>query len=172
MRPTPSSQSSCTLTSARIVSTNAISESEVADCPALPRVYDPPLGQPGVLTTQPEAGYLSLQRPLKISSDPAAAARLFDSVHGYGWQILNLGAKSAESLLSEEARAFFIDQLNGKCVCISHDEDNEGEYKEWLAQHMAIDHFVLVRPDFYVFGHASAEDINKLVGELQAKITA
>ncbi len=95
---------------------------------------------------------------------------LFDQVHGYGWRLLNLGDRSIESLLSEELTRYFSTALSGRCVSISAEEDFEGEYRDWFHTHMALDHVVLIRPDFYVFGHAPTEEVDTLVQNLRSKL--
>lgn len=134
---------------------------------APPGFYDPPLGRPGILTAQPEAGHLSLQRELKTGD----GQHLFDEVHGYGWMLLNLGDTSAMSQMSDVSCRFFGDVLGGKCVSISPSEDTEGEYHDWFDTHMGLDHVVLIRPDFYVFGHAAVTEVDGLVEDLRRKLS-
>lgn len=135
---------------------------------APPNVHEPCLGRPGIMTAQPEAGKLSLQRPLRCDDSWA----LFDEVHGCGWQLLNLGPVSTEHLLSGEARAFFCGDLGGQCISVTSEEDVSGEYSQWFADSMGLDQVVLIRPDFYVFGHASASDVNALVQQLKTKMVS
>jgi hypothetical protein len=118
------------------------------------RRFDPPLGRPGTLTAQPEAGKLSLHRRLATGGPKP----WFDAVHGYGWMLVTM-EKTPD--LTGDAAAFFK-TLGGKGVSISADED-DGEYAEWFAS--IGNDVVLVRPDFYVFGHGP--DANKLVDELR-----
>lgn len=63
---------------------------------------------------------------------------------------------------------FFQRVLGGRCICISDQEDCAGEYREWFGNEMGLDHAVLVRPDFYVFGHAQMSKVNALVADLRA----
>ncbi len=132
--------------------------------------YDPPLGQPGILTSQPEAGHLSFQRRLRVRDQTEQP--LFDDVHGYGWFLLAYGNKSVESQLLDEDREFFLDGLKGQCVNISAEEDVSGEYRDWFADHMELDSVVLIRPDFYIFGHAPSAEVNGLVQDLRKKLGA
>lgn len=97
---------------------------------------------------------------------------LFDQVHGCGWRLLNIGPKSLESHLSHDARDFFCGVLGGTCISVSSDEDVGGEYSQWFANDMGRDHVVLIRPDFYVFGHASVSEVNDLVQQLKAKMVS
>ena len=141
-------------------------------CPSLHiapgRVYNPPLGRPGLLTSQLEAGHLALHRRLKIH--PGTEGTLFDEVYGYGWCLLNIGNRSVQSRLSKESQQFFVDTLRGQCVNVSAEEDSDGEYHNWFAKHMGLDHVVLIRPDFYVFGHAPMDDVEELVDDLRQKL--
>jgi len=130
--------------------------------------YDPPLGQPGTLTSQTEAGHLSLQRRLTICGQ--AYKPLFDEVHGYGWRLLTLDDSTIEESISPDSRDFFFRALGGKCISIMDEQDSEGEYREWFKGHMGLDHVILIRPDFYVFGHAPKGDVEGLVRELRTKL--
>lgn len=138
---------------------------------APPQLYNPPLGKPGILTDQKEAGELSLQRPLKVLLG-VEDQPLFDAVHGYGWVLLNLGDTSVDSKLSRESRQFFTDVLGGKCISISSSQDYHGEYHAWFGNRMGLDHVVLIRPDFYVFGHVTTDKVDELVQELRTKMGA
>lgn len=77
-----------------------------------------------------------------------------------------------EELLSEESRAFFAGTLGGKCISVSSGEDVKGEYRRWFEEDMGLDHAVLIRPDFYVFGHAPKSQVNALVQELRSKMSS
>ncbi len=87
-------------------------------------------------------------------------------MHGYGWFLLS---PSRTPVLSAESTAFFVDTLGGKIVSVSLEEDVEGGYAAWF-DGLGSDQVVLVRPDFYVFGHAAMPEVDALVGELQAKL--
>lgn len=137
-----------------------------ADSSAPGPSFDPPLGRPGILTCQEEAGHLSLQRSLQDSKN-GGQRRLFDHVHGYGWILLTYGDSSVEDCLSEEARALFVEALKGKCVAVTPEEDYHGEYKEWFSNSLGLDNAVLIRPDFYIFGHAPVQKVNGLVEQLR-----
>ncbi|BEJ16608.1 hypothetical protein CspHIS471_0600090 [Cutaneotrichosporon sp. HIS471] len=129
-----------------------------------PPQFDPPLGRPGILTAQDEAGHLSLQRHLNTATREA----LFHDVHGHGWFLLSFGSQVE---ISEASRGFFVDVLGGKCVTVSPHEDAKGEYAAWF-ERLGKDQVVLIRPDFYVFGHAALVDVDTLVGELRTKMGA
>lgn len=77
-----------------------------------------------------------------------------------------------ESLLDADARRFFLDSLGGKCVNIKPEEDVTGEYTQWFENDLGKDHAILIRPDFYNFGHTEVSNVNSLVRELQSKMTA
>lgn len=131
--------------------------------------FDPPLGRPGTLTDQNEAGHLSLQRRVKAHG---GRIDLFDKVHGYGWRLVNFGDSSVGDTLSEESKSFFVDRLGGQCVSVSADEDVSGEYRDWFADDLGADNVVLVRPDFYVFGHAPSSEVDSLVDQLREMMGA
>lgn len=114
---------------------------------------------------------MSLQRRLKAAQD-GQSCNLFDKVHGYGWRLLNFGADSATDMLSEESKAFFIRILGGKCISVAPEQDFEGEYQSWFTDNLGLDHVVLIRPDFYVFGHAPAQEVNGLVEQLREMLGA
>lgn len=134
---------------------------------APPKGFDPPLGKPGTLMNQKEAGRLSLHRPLRTVDGHSA---FFDDVHGYGWRLVTMSQSRLEDLLTEESRDFFLRRLGGKCVNITPAEDITGEYQQWFCEDLGRDDVVLVRPDFYNFGHASVEEVNDLVQSLHAKL--
>lgn len=77
-----------------------------------------------------------------------------------------------ESLLDPDTRKFFLDSLGGKCVNITPQEDVTGEYTQWFENELGKDHAVLIRPDFYNFGHVEVSNINLLVRDLQSKMTS
>ena len=128
------------------------------------RRYDPPLGRPGTLTLQEEAGRLSLHRKLGPKQE------FFDTIHGYGWVLLTFGGEPCDGFLTGDAREWFLNRLGGKCLNVSPTEDADGEYAEWFANSLGKDNAVLVRPDFYVFGHSPVQSVNGLVDELQSKM--
>jgi hypothetical protein len=140
------------------------------NCPsylAPPKGFDPPLGKPGLLTDQEESGRLSLHRQLKIGEDDSS---WYDQIYGYGWRLVTMSPVPLESLLNDEARHLFIDRLSGKCINIKPEEDITGEYSEWFEKDLGQDHVVLIRPDFYNFGHAHVSEVNTLVGQLRSKM--
>lgn len=77
-----------------------------------------------------------------------------------------------DSLLDDKMRSFFLEGLGGKCVNIARENDVTGEYTEWFERDLGKDHVVLIRPDFYNFGHTEVSDVNALVGLLKSKMTS
>ena len=133
--------------------------------------YDPPLGQPGILTTQSEAGRLSLQRTIRVKKGLEAAG-LFDEVFGYGWILLTISEDPLEAQLDPVSHRFFCEDLKGKCISIRPEQDHEAEYQRWFATAMRPGDVVLIRPDFYVFGHCPQKDLDTLLRDLRTKIGA
>ena len=129
------------------------------------------MGQPGILTTQPEAGRLSLQRTIQAKKGNEAAA-LFDNIYGYGWTLLTISNDPLEAELDPESLRFFCHQLKGKCISMAPEQDYEGEYQKWFATAMRIGDVVLIRPDFYVFGHCPLAEVKSLILDLHRKIGA
>lgn len=123
------------------------------------------------MTIQPEAGTLSLQRRLNVNHGTKPQP-WFDDVHGYGWRLLSLGDHSVESQLSDRSREFLVRQLGGRCVNVTAEQDSDGEYRDWFDTQMGTDHALLVRPDFYVFGHAASGEVNGMIEELRSKMGA
>jgi predicted short-subunit dehydrogenase-like oxidoreductase (DUF2520 family) len=132
--------------------------------------YDPPLGRPGILTSQAASGRLSLQR--LIASESNSKAALFDEVFGHGWILLSMQPDFSQASLDAEAHDFFINRLAGKCISITARQDLTGEYSSWFAEEMQVGHVVLIRPDFYVFGHCSSTEASSLVKELGRELGA
>lgn len=114
---------------------------------------------------------MSLQRPLSIGDGSEVA--LFDDIYGYGWRMIALDdvvRGTVSEHMSEKDLTFFFERLRGQCVSISSKRDVTREYRSWFTDCMSPDHVVIVRPDFYVFGHAAVEDLHELIDELREKI--
>ena len=167
MRLIRKSQSGSIILCANIVSDLCAYKGSLTLAPG--KTYDPPLGKPGILTNQGEAGRLSLQRTVRV---PGAAGgyAAFDDIHGYGWRLVVLGAQPEALRLSVENYRFFSSALAGKVVYISEEDDITGGYREWFEGHMGHDCTVLVRPDFYVFGHSPCSGVDDLVNDLRSKL--
>ncbi|KAK4047063.1 hypothetical protein OIV83_005626 [Microbotryomycetes sp. JL201] len=129
-----------------------------------PDGIDPPLG-PGILTKQPLAGQLSLQR--RVVVDRGRPPVLFDEAFGYGWMLLSLGRQTVEAQLAQPQHEFFVGRLGGKFIALDQGMDIDGEYHRWFETSMTADSVVLIRPDFYVFGSERAGAANELVCQLQ-----
>lgn len=98
--------------------------------------------------------------------------RLFDDLYGYGWFLIIM-AENEDSLpesLHAQQRDFFCTQIGGKIISISPRQDYDGQYRAWFADEMDPDSVVLVRPDFYIFGHCPLRDVNRMVSELSDKL--
>lgn len=95
---------------------------------------------------------------------------MFDGVHGYGWRLVSFGPDSVGFKLSSASAEQFLGTLGGKCVHIMPGQDQDGEYMGWFGNQLGADHVVLIRPDFYVFGHASAQELDGLVENLRDKL--
>lgn len=142
----------------------AISDDEKV---APPKGFDPPIGRPGILTDQPCAGRLSLQRKLRRQEDGQEA--WFDHAHGYGWRLLVFDHALPEQFLDAKARSFFVDKLGGRVASITKEEDYTGDYSAWFDS-IGKDTAILVRPDFYVYGYAAFDQMSELVLSLQTKL--
>lgn len=130
-------------------------------------VYDPPLGKPGILTSQPEAGHLSLHR--RVFKD--GEVQWYDDAFGSGWQMITFAPKAELSKsIDEVSRNFFTSTLDGKLVHLDATVDHEGEYRKWFEEEMTPESVVIVRPDLFIFGHAPAAKAGELVRELKEKI--
>ena len=75
-----------------------------------------------------------------------------------------------QNSLSKASRDFFLQQLRGRCARISETEDVTGEYREWFHEQSRSDHAVLIRPDFYVFGHSELKDVDSLIDDPRIKM--
>ena len=121
------------------------------------------------MTDQKASGHLSLQRRLRI--DRSSEDRWFDDVYGYGWRLVSFGT-DIEASLSSASKTFFLQNLGGICVNVTQQADSSGEYRKWFECDLGVDHVVLVRPDFYVFGHVHRSQVDCLVDELRSKMGA
>ena len=95
---------------------------------------------------------------------------MFDAVHGYGWRLVSFGPDSVGLKLSSASAELFLGILGGKCVHITPEQDQDGQYMGWFENQLGADHVVLIRPDFYVFGHAPSQEIDGLVEDLRDKL--
>ncbi|MEV0396292.1 bifunctional 3-(3-hydroxy-phenyl)propionate/3-hydroxycinnamic acid hydroxylase [Polymorphospora rubra] len=97
----------------------------------------------------------------------------FDAVVGTGFVLIV--KEGAEPALDPD-RTAFLDALGALVVRVAPDRgpasdavvDLDGVYLPWLAGHEA--DVALVRPDFYVFGTATADDLPALVDDLREQV--
>jgi len=129
----------------------------------------PPAIGPGLLLAgDPLAGHLFIQDQVRRGQTTG----LFDDVVGRGWTLLSPTCDPATQLAPELA-AFFasIGGISAHVGAGSLIADVNGSYAKWFAA--AGKSVVLQRPDFYVFGTASAVDgTAHLVGTLRSLLVA
>jgi hypothetical protein len=115
---------------------------------------------PGILANDPHAGELAPQGRVQHG----AVSGLFDDVVGRGWTLLSRSGDPAKHLHGETA-AFFasIGGISAHVGAGAPVRDLDGTYERWFDRTgVAV---VLQRPDFYVFGTATALDDSGLVVE-------
>jgi 2-polyprenyl-6-methoxyphenol hydroxylase-like FAD-dependent oxidoreductase len=120
---------------------------------------EPRLGYAGVYQiTDDNAGYLSVQGHVRRNGREG----LFDDVVGKGWQLLMRSNGNAVAL--DHTSLQFIKNVAVAVADFGPDgdtEDLDGVYGAWFDRLRA--GAVLVRPDFYVFGTSSVDDVNALL---------
>jgi resorcinol 4-hydroxylase (NADPH) len=120
---------------------------------------EPRLGYAGVYQiTDDNAGYLSVQGHVRRNQRKG----LFDDVVGKGWQLLMRSNGNAVAL--DHTSLQFIKNVAVAVADFGPDgdtEDLDGVYGAWFDRLRA--GAVLVRPDFYVFGTSSVDDVNALL---------
>jgi 2-polyprenyl-6-methoxyphenol hydroxylase-like FAD-dependent oxidoreductase len=124
---------------------------------------EPRLGYAGVYQiTDNHAGYLSVQGHVRHKGRDG----LFDDVIGKGWQLLIRSNGNAAAL--DDASHQMVEQLGIAVADFGpggDTEDLDGVYGNWFDR-LGVG-AVLVRPDFYVFGTAPADDVNALLHAAQ-----
>ena len=127
---------------------------------------EPRLGYAGIYQiTNDHAGYLSVQGHVRRNEREG----LFDDVVGKGWQLLM--RSSGKAMVLDQTSMQFIEDF---AVAVAdfgpggETEDLDGVYGAWFDRLGAV--VVLVRPDFYVFGTSSVEDVNALLFAAQTAI--
>jgi hypothetical protein len=127
---------------------------------------EPRLGYAGVYQiADNHAGYLSVQGHVRVRGREG----LFDDVVGKGWQLLMRSNGVAAALdhtslqIIEDFTVAVADFGPG-----GDTEDLDGVYGAWFDR-LGAD-VVLVRPDFYVFGTSSVENVNALLLAAQRAI--
>jgi hypothetical protein len=120
---------------------------------------EPRLGYAGVYQiTDDNAGYLSVQGHVRRNGREG----LFDDVVGKSWQLLMRSNGNAVAL--DHTSLQFIKNVAVAVADFGPDgdtEDLDGVYGAWFDRLRA--GAVLVRPDFYVFGTSSVDDVNALL---------
>lgn len=98
---------------------------------------------------------------------------LLDEIYGSCWKLLSLAGTSppiADQL--QPIMKDFFNNLDGKIIEITEAQDVTGGYQTWFTEHIGVGHVVVVRPDFYVFGHAHVREVNTLLDSLRAALIA
>jgi len=120
---------------------------------------EPRLGYAGLYQiTDENAGYLAVQGHVRHNAHEG----LFDDVIGSGWQLLI--RSDCKTTVLGEASLQFVEKFGVAVVNFGpggDTEDLDGVYNAWFDRIGT--EAVLVRPDFYVFGTSSAEDVNELL---------
>jgi len=147
----------CMLDPAEVAARDAHMKAAIKDpALALKPPPEPRLGDGGAFQSgDTHAGYLSVQGRVRYRDREG----LFDDVVATGWQLLLRGRAELDGSTWHTIRRMGIVVADfgpdGDTV------DLDGSYADWFDR-LGAD-AVLVRPDFYVFGTASAADIGSLV---------
>ncbi|MEU6075151.1 bifunctional 3-(3-hydroxy-phenyl)propionate/3-hydroxycinnamic acid hydroxylase [Micromonospora sp. NPDC047074] len=122
--------------------------------------------------------------PAAGAGEPAPQGRVavddrtgrFDAVVGTGFVLV---VRDGTTLALDPDRAAFLDSLGAHVVRVAPADgesaspgtvaDLDGAYLPWLAGHGA--DVAVVRPDFYVFGTATADDLPALVDDLREQVS-
>jgi hypothetical protein len=126
---------------------------------------EPRLGGGLYLASDDNAGYLSIQGQVGHNGREG----FFDDVVGKGWQLLMRSNGIAPAF--DRTTRDIIEQLHVVAADFGPGGDTvdlEGNYASWFDR-LGTD-AVLVRPDFYIFGTSSIEDINALMAVAQAML--
>lgn len=149
------------------------SEEEAAILHAHIRSSPPPpstfrLGTPGLFTeSQAGSGFLGLQRKIIPAN---GIPTWFDQVYARGWILLSTTADPYSSL-STTTKELFEKKLGGKAVCLTKEEDFEGEYKKWFEENASAE-VMLIRPDYYVSFSSTLEGLEKSLSEFLPQVVA
>jgi 3-(3-hydroxy-phenyl)propionate hydroxylase len=127
----------------------------------------PRLGTPSITSAGDEAaGTLSIQGRVEV----AGKTGLFDDLVGGDWQLIGSQAELL-SRVSDPDRQWF-ESIGGTITAVTADgevRDIEGTYQAWFDKHGCT--VVLARPDFYIYGAGSAEDVPGLLESLRAALS-
>jgi resorcinol 4-hydroxylase (NADPH) len=128
---------------------------------------EPRLGFAGVYRiTDDHAGYLAVQGNVRRDGRQG----LFDDVAGKGWQLLMRSNGTPAAL--DDASDVFVREFGVAVADLGPNgdtEDLDGVYASWFDR-LGTD-AVLVRPDYYVFGTSSVEDVNALLASARTALT-
>jgi hypothetical protein len=125
------------------------------NAPAMPTIA--PLT--GIVRSQPGAGELGLQALVRQGSTTG----LFDDVVGGGFTVISTVDDPASYLSSTQLK--FLSDIDTRVVHVGGDViDVEGKYAAYLDAHEW--EVVVTRPDFYVFGGGSLEELPAIIDEL------
>lgn len=136
---------------------------DLAEGITMPAHPAPPLGR-GLFRNDGAGGKLAIQAPVRGLENEG----LFDDVFGSGGTLL-LRSESILTRLREEDQAA-LRKMGFKTICLgstpgeSTAVDTTGAYQNWM-DGLGAD-AVLIRPDFYVFGRASANDTSELIQDM------
>jgi resorcinol 4-hydroxylase (NADPH) len=128
---------------------------------------EPRLGFAGLYRiTDDHAGYLAVQGNVHRNGRQG----LFDDVAGKGWQLLMRSNGTPAGL--DDASDAFVREFGVAVADFGPNGDTkdlDGVYASWFDR-LGAD-AVLVRPDYYVFGTSSVEDINALLASARTALT-
>ncbi|RAX46838.1 bifunctional 3-(3-hydroxy-phenyl)propionate/3-hydroxycinnamic acid hydroxylase [Arthrobacter sp. AQ5-06] len=126
----------------------------------------PKLGQPSITAAGDEnAGRLSVQAQVEVDG----VVGLFDDVIGGTWQLIGLDVDPLLNV-SAELQTWFL-RMGGTVSSLSGDgpiRDVDGAYRAWFEGRGC--KVVLSRPDFYIYGTGTPEDVPRLLESLRAAL--
>jgi 3-(3-hydroxy-phenyl)propionate hydroxylase len=127
----------------------------------------PRLGTPSItLAGSRDAGTLSLQARVAFNG----ISGLFDDVVGGAWQLVGLDADPLASV-SDDVKDWFAG-IGGNAVALGRTgaSDLEGLYRAWFDAHGCT--VFLTRPDFYIFGTGTHEQVPGILAALRESLRA
>ncbi|WP_181365039.1 bifunctional 3-(3-hydroxy-phenyl)propionate/3-hydroxycinnamic acid hydroxylase MhpA [Arthrobacter sp. HMWF013] len=127
----------------------------------------PKLGQPSITAAEDgNAGRLSVQARVEVDG----VSGLYDDVIGGTWQLIGLDVDPLANVPAEH-QAWFA-RMGGTASSLSEDgpiRDVDGDYRAWFAGHGC--NVVLSRPDFYIYGTGTPDDVPRLLESLRAALS-
>jgi 2-polyprenyl-6-methoxyphenol hydroxylase-like FAD-dependent oxidoreductase len=128
----------------------------------------PRLGQPSITgSADLDAGTLSVQGRIEVDGRTG----LFDDLVGGYWQLIGLDVDPLEDV-ADGLRQWFL-SIGGTATSFSIDgpiDDLDGTYRTWFDGHGCT--VVLSRPDFYIFGTGTREDVPRLLDSLRTALNS